>query len=154
MTKSIKFSLVAVYVLVALVVYMFDSVVFTGTTNLTLFNILTVISLLYLFWLKDMDQWRYGVMGMALAIVIVLSFQNVSYEDAKASVEKYVEVVNTEEKEVTPATREAGWNPFKPNWFYVFQVSLNGQQQEVIVHPRTGEFSSPDDELTEILRGK
>lgn len=153
MTKSIKLSLIAVYILVAVVVYAYDSIVFAGTSNLFLFNALVILSLIYLFWLKDMEQWRYGVMGVVLASVIVLSFQNLSYEEAKASVEEYAEVIETAEKEVTPATGEASWNPFEPNWYYLFQVSLNDQQEVVVVHPRTGELFSDNEELIERLEG-
>ena len=151
MTKSIKFSLIAVYILVAVVVYAYDSIVFAGTSNLFLFNALVILSLIYLFWLKDMEQWRYGVMGVVLASVIVLSFQNLSYEEAKASVEEYAEVIETAEKEVTPATGDASWNPFKPNKFYLFQVRFNEGFELVTVYPETGELSSPNDELAEIL---
>lgn len=154
MDKRIKLAIAAVYIGVLAIVFYYNATQFAGAANLSVFIALTVVSLVFLWLLKDIRLWRFGLMGGLLAVVIVLSLPNVTYEEAKASVAAQAELIETSDRKLGPVRGHAWWEVFEPNWYYLFEVPYRTRTEEVLVNPMTGELLVPNDDLREELLGE
>lgn len=151
MDKKIKIAITAVYVVVFAIVLYYDRTQFAGVANLRIFIPLTVMSVTFLWILKDIQFWRFGLMGGLLAVVIILSFPNVTYEEAKASVAARAELIEPVDRKIGPVRGYDWWQVFSPNEFYLFEIQYGSRTEIILVNPMTGELLAPSDDVREEL---